>query len=130
MELSEADLGTVLNEVFDVRAKWYNIGLGLRVPAGTLDAIRGRFDDPADCLRETLREWLRQAAPQPTWRALVEALRSRAVGEQQLARALEGRYGLPEGVRNPNRLNDMQREHQLNGRRRLAVALQKIVRKL
>ena len=130
MELSIDDLHTVQEKVFDARIKWYYIGLGLGVRDSTLKAIRSQFNDPADCLRETLQEWLKQTDPNPTWRALVAALRSPTVGEQRLAGNLEGRYCFHEGVRNPNRLNDMQREHHLNGRRRLVVALQKIVRKL
>ena len=39
MALNTDDLGIVYEELFDIRAKSYNLGLQLRVPVGTLDSI-------------------------------------------------------------------------------------------
>ena len=83
------DLAEVVNEVFNARAKWYDIGLNLGVPVGTLNAIRVQYrDNPQDCLREVLMVWLKAVDPQPTWKALVDALQSKAVDEGRLAKEL------------------------------------------
>ena len=38
-QLSDKDLLNIMEELVDVRAKWYNIGLGLGVSVGTLNSI-------------------------------------------------------------------------------------------
>ena len=93
MDLNVDDLGTVLQEAYEARNKWYDIGLGLKVSVATLDGIKSQSDDPKDCLRETLKPWLKGTDPKPTWRALVEALKSCIVEEHQLAKRLEAKYG-------------------------------------
>ena len=90
--LDLADLRDVQEEVFDARAKWYDIGVNLEVPVGTLNSIRAQYHDPQDCLREMLMVWLKTIDPQPTWKALVNALRSRVVGEAKLADELEAKW--------------------------------------
>ncbi len=90
--LSEKDLIDVLEAAHSGRNKWYNIGLKLGVESHTLDSIGDRFDDPTDCLREVIKQWLKGVSPQPTWRALVDALRSCVVGEEKLASELEAKY--------------------------------------
>ena len=66
MALRIRDLGDVWEALFDVRAKWYDVGLKLRVPDGTLKSIKGEYSNPKDQLRETLADWL-QTATEPTW---------------------------------------------------------------
>ena len=64
-----------VNEVWERRSMWYNIGLNLHIKSGTLDAIRHNCHHQCeDCLREVLKEWLKQVEPRPTWDALQEAL--------------------------------------------------------
>ena len=91
MELSVDDLGIVRNEIFDASPKWYDVGLELKVSVATLDSIRDQFGDPKDCFREALKCWLKSTL-KPTWRVLVDALRSRTVGEKQLADNLEAKH--------------------------------------
>ena len=72
----------VLEELNDVRAKWYNIGVQLGVSVGTLKAIEKQYlNIPTDCLRETLTTWLKSYPLFPTWSKVVDTLRSRTVGE-------------------------------------------------
>ena len=66
-------------------AKWYDLGLELGLTADYLDTIKKANDDPQDCLRELLRHWLSGVDPQPSWKALVAALRSPAVNYPALA---------------------------------------------
>ena len=72
-----------------VRAKWYDVGMQLRVSIDTLDAIKEQYlNHPSDCLRETLKMWLK-TCPSPKWINIVDALRSSVVGEVRLAAELE-----------------------------------------
>lgn len=88
--LGTADLATVLNELFPCRAKWYCLGLQLRVDTGTLDSFKAQ-NDPSDKLREVLKRWL-ETGENPTWGVMVEALKRPAVGEVRLAVELQQKY--------------------------------------
>ena len=78
-------------------AEWYDLGLQLKVRTGTLDAIRPEFNAPKHQLREMLKAWL-TTGNNPSWKTLVDALRSRMVGASQLAAALETKYCPVEGT--------------------------------
>ena len=79
----------MLDKVWDARAKWYEIGLGIKIRSTDLDAIRKKHrDDPDVCYRELLSTWLKQASPIPTWALLTDALKSRQVGFEQLSEKL------------------------------------------
>ena len=92
--LSINDLGDVLEAAFAARSKSFKIGLRLKVPVDTLDTIAAQFDDLGDKLQETLKVWLRTAT-QPTWQAILVALRSPVVGELSLATNIEAKYCTP-----------------------------------
>ena len=95
-QLSVDDLQVVREELNDVRAKWYDIGIQLRVNIGTLDAIEKQYlNNPSDCLRETLTTWLKSYPPSPTWSKVVDALSSKTVGETRLAANLEQKHCSP-----------------------------------
>ena len=89
------NIGCVLEEVLDVSAQWYHLGVQLKVRIGTLDGIRTQFQNPKDQLLEMLKTWL-NTSNSPSWKILIEALRSRSVGENQLADVLETKYCLVE----------------------------------
>ena len=74
------DLSEVQSIVWELRSKWYNIGLNLHIKPSTLDAIRCNYHHQCeDCIREVLKEWLKRVDPRPTWDALQEALNSPSV---------------------------------------------------
>lgn len=88
-----SNLSELLEEIFTASTKWYNLGLRLGLQPAVLDAIQVRCQqDPETCLREMLKEWLKQAFPMPSWGELIKALRSTAVGEIVLASKLETKY--------------------------------------
>ena len=91
-QLSVNDLHVVMEELNDARAKWDDIGLQLRMSVGALDAIKEQYDDPSHCLKETLKTWLKTCPSPPTWKNIVDALRSSTVGEVRLATDLEQKY--------------------------------------
>ena len=87
----DLDLSTVRNEIHDVRTKWYDIGVELKVKISTLKSIEARYGDAKDCLREVITEWLK-ANDHPTWKSLVDALKTRVIDEPKLAAELEAKY--------------------------------------
>ena len=89
------DLGQVMEEVLDVSAQWYHLGLQLKVRTGTLDRIRTQFHDPRDQLLEMLKTWL-ITSDKTSWKTFTDALRSRSVGASQLAGVLMTKYCLVE----------------------------------
>ena len=89
------DLFQVMEEVLNVSTHWYHLGVQLRLSVGTLDMIRKEFPNPRDRLLEMLKAWLNPCY-NPSWKSLTDALRSRSVGESQLARVLEAKYCLVE----------------------------------
>ena len=91
MSLTIRDLKELREHLFKIRVKWYDIGLELDVDVGTLESIKSCYDDPKDCLREVLKEWLKSISPPPTRLKLASALSSSAVNEKCLAqRIIEG----------------------------------------
>ena len=86
-----ADLGTLLGSLESIQAKWYNFGLQLRVDVGQLDAIAAQYSNPLDCLRETLKQWLK-TCPNCTWKCIVDALGNPIVGANALALELERKH--------------------------------------
>ena len=82
--LTVADLKDALEEVYDARSKWYNIGLQLELPLGTLDAIESECKSSLDYgCRKMLQRWL-ETGEIRTWRALADALGSELVGRKDL----------------------------------------------
>ena len=72
--------------MWEGRAKWYNLGLELGIPLGTLDAIQQTNHHVADdCFRATLVEWLGSSELRPSWSSLARSLRAAPVGLGELA---------------------------------------------
>ena len=67
------DLGCVVEEVLDVSAQWYHLGLQLKVRSGTLDRIRTQFPDTRDQLLEMLKVWLTTSG-NTSWKTLIMML--------------------------------------------------------
>lgn len=92
------DLRCVLEEVLDVSAQWYILGLQLKVRIGTLDCIQVQFPDPKHKLLEVLKTWL-TTGDNTNWKTLIDTLRSRSIGACQLAGVLEIKYCQMEGTK-------------------------------
>ena len=88
MVLGVNDLVKVLDELYDVRAKWYDIGLRLNVTAETLEKIKAPDDN--SYLRQVLIIWLRSG--KATWLDLCRALRHRTIDQGRLADSLQAKY--------------------------------------
>jgi len=91
--LSVNDLAYVQRKLYAVSTKWYNFGLELGLQVATLDSINTKYsDDPSECFREALKEWLKGVNPTPTWQAVVNALESPTVAHGHLAEQFKLNY--------------------------------------
>ena len=86
----EPDMTTFLSEVaaFSKNPNWESIGyaLGLREPV--INRVRKDTTCTLDGFMRTFEEWKRRD-PQPTWRKLLLALRSRHVCQEEIADNLQ-----------------------------------------
>ena len=81
----------VQEELYAARNHWYNLGLKLGLKSDVLDTIKIQCsEDPSNCFRDTLKDYLKTITP--SWRALVEALKSPTVNQPQLAEKVEKNY--------------------------------------
>ena len=91
--LSLEDLRDVLNELNQVRDKWYNLGLQLKVSVTELQKIEAEYKtDTGTCLRQMLIKWLELG--NASWESLCGALQSPLVlgGDAALAMTLQKKY--------------------------------------
>ena len=94
-KLTPNDLGEVLEKILDISAKWYQLGLQLKVKIGRLESIQVQSSDPEYQLLEMLKTWL-TTSENASWKILTDALRSQSVGASQLAGVLQAKYCLVE----------------------------------
>ena len=88
-------LKAAINALHSVSPKWYNVGIQLDVPTFQLGNIERKTGDSMDQLRDTLDYWMNND-PSPSWRGLVDALKSPSVGAKRLAQKIEEEYCDPE----------------------------------
>ena len=84
------DLSSIMQDLRVIESKWYTFGLQLGVPINNLRAMTKNDEHPDHCLLEVIHLWLCVCA-KPTWRDLVDALKSPAVGYAALGRRLQAR---------------------------------------
>ena len=82
----------VLEELLPAQNKSYELGLKLKLPQHVVEAIHSKELPPDKYLLTVLIKFLQQAEPRPTWRVIVEALRSPAVNVPALARRVEASH--------------------------------------
>ena len=75
--------------LFDVKLKWYDIGIELEIEKEELDIIKKRnHDDPSACLLDMIAGWLKSTTTndeKKAWKTLADALKSKPVKENALA---------------------------------------------
>jgi hypothetical protein len=87
--LTPSDAIGVLEELLPAQTQSYLLGLRLSLPVHVVDAICAAHAQPRERLLHILIAFLNQVEPRPTWRVIIEALRSPAVNLPLLAQSVE-----------------------------------------
>ena len=82
----------VLEELLPAQNQSYELGLKLKVPEHEVESIHSTYAKPRNRLLHVLIAFTKQAEPRPTWRVIVDALRSRAVNLPHLAERVEAAH--------------------------------------
>ena len=86
------DAGKILEELLDAQNHAHLLGLMMNVKPRDVEAIQATYQQPKDRLHNIIIALLQQAEPRPTWRAIVDALKSPVVGLTALARRVEAAH--------------------------------------
>ena len=90
--LSLNDLGLVQRKLWETRAKWYNVGLGLKIMATDLEAIQQECGENIEkCFTKMLYKWLckSRAEHRCTWKTIVNMLKTNVISCEGLANKIE-----------------------------------------
>ena len=90
--LTPDDAVDVTEKLLPAQNKSYMLGLKLKLPQHEVEAIHLRYTEPRYHLLHVIMKFLNQEEPGPTWRVIVEALRSPLVGESALAKEIESDF--------------------------------------
>ena len=82
----------MLEELLPAQNKSYELGLKLKLPQYVVEAIHSKELPPEKYLLKVLIKFLHQVEPTPTWRVIIEALRSPAVNLPVLGRKVEAAH--------------------------------------
>ena len=82
---------TVINEIWKVRARFYDLGVNLDIDTGTL-AVAKRKGDDGEAFNLIINRWLQKNKPKPTWKALIQALRQKNLDKGALANEIAAKY--------------------------------------
>ena len=93
--LRSDDAAEVLEALVEAQNKARHIGLKLGVPQYIIDSILKEHSNSLDQLDHVVVNFLEQAEPRPTWRAIVNALRSPLVELPRLANKIETKFCPP-----------------------------------
>ena len=85
------DAGKILEELLEAQNESRTLGLALNLRLHDVEAIQKQYSDPRECLLFIIIAFLR-VEPRPTWRVIVEALKSPSVNQQALARRVEAAH--------------------------------------
>ena len=90
--LKPDEASDVLDELLPAQNQSYVFGLKLKLPPHDVEAIHCKYLDPKERLLHILLAFTNQVEPRPTWRVIVEALRTPAVNRPALARRVEAAH--------------------------------------
>ena len=82
----------VLEELLPAQNQSYVLGLKLGLPLHDVEGIHYHYYNPRDRLLKVIMEFLKQEQTGPTWRVIVDALRSPAVNLPRLAKRVEAAH--------------------------------------
>ena len=91
-QLKLNNIQDVFEELLPAQVQSFYLGIRLRLLHYVVDAIHKLYLQPQDRLYHVLVEFLKKVEPRPTWRVIVDALRSPTVDLPQLAEEIERKY--------------------------------------
>ncbi len=87
------DFRDVQRELWDIRYRWFIIGIELSLSHADLTNIKERYSNDFDkCLPVMIEKWIKRKEPKATWAALVEALKEHPIQEEGVADDIEKKY--------------------------------------
>ena len=99
--LTTDDSANILEELHEAQNHSYLLGLMLKLKTSDVKAIHATYQEPKERLSHVITEFLNQTKPRPTWRVIINALRTRTVNLQALAKRIEStRFPDPTSTRN------------------------------
>ena len=90
--ITEVPAVHVLDEIIEAQNHFHVIGLHLKLPEHEIESIESMHRHPRDRLLHILIEFLKKVDPPPTWRRIVDALRSPSVNLPELANRVENNH--------------------------------------
>ena len=90
--LTPSDAGEVLKELLDASSQSYSLGLQLGLSTQVVDGIHKAYSNREECILHIIQEFLKLLEPRPTWKVIVEALRSSAVNLPAMAKKIKTAY--------------------------------------
>ena len=90
--LTEDDATDIMEELLSAQNKSYYLGMKLKLPISEIDAIHSQYHQPRDRFLHIILAFLKRAEPRPTWRVIVEALKSSILGLPALANKVEAAH--------------------------------------
>ena len=90
--LTADDARKILEELLDAQNHAHLLGLMMNVKPRDVEAVQATYQQPKDRLLHIIIAFLQQAEPRPTWRDIIDALKSPVVGLTALARRVEAAY--------------------------------------
>lgn len=86
--LTPSDAAEVVEELLPAQNKSYELGLKLNLPQYEVENIHSSYSKQEKRLLHVIMQFLNQVEPRPTWRVIIDALRSRLVNLPQLGQEL------------------------------------------
>ena len=90
--LTESDAVKILEELLEAQNSAGFLGLMLNIKPVEVEAINAMYHNPKERFYHIILAFLRQAEPPPTWRAIVNALKSSIVNLTALAKRVEAAH--------------------------------------
>ena len=90
--LTESDAVNILEELTEAQNSANLLGFMFSIKPSEVEAIQAMYQNPKERLCQIILAFLRQAEPPPTWRAIVNALRSKTVNLTALAKRVEAAH--------------------------------------
>ena len=90
--LSQSDDMKILEELLPAKNQTVFLARKLIIPDHTVETIHKEQTDQTERLYRVIQEFLKGVEPRPTWRVILDALRSPAVNLPRLAEDIERRH--------------------------------------